>query len=237
MRRPLYISFLAVLTLTASCQKLSAEQQTGSSEVQSSGFVHTPLPVRGTFRTSEVWGFTEDDRDERKPLHAVIGDLDERVWTARFDLDSNGSGIIEGMEKCTGVARSNSTPNSIRPHQALNVLFGIMGAVGLVSRTVADVQCVAAADGIVRNMVPSNPRRNLFGKNITEFSKNLGFVGEGVSMSAADNECKRLRGWRHVNILGAETCIGFRDALANKIRLIVIRPGDIHPIRVDMVRK
>jgi hypothetical protein len=237
MRSSLYISFLAALTLTASCQKLSAEQHMGSSDAQTSVLHHAPLPVRGIFRTSEVWGFTEDDRGERKPLHAVIDDLDERVWTARFDLDSSGAGIIEGMEKCTGVAGTNSTPNSIRPHQALNVLFGIMGAVGFVSRTVADVQCLTASDGIVRNMVPSNPRRNLFGKNITEFSKNLGFVGEGVSMSAADNECKRLRGWRHVNILGAETCIGFRDAHAKKIRVIVIRPGEIHPIRVDMVRK
>jgi len=55
-------------------------------------------------------------------------------------------------------------------------------------------------------------------------------------MTAADSECRKLRGWRYINIATAETCIGFRDPLANKIRLIVIKQGEIHPIRIDMDR-
>ncbi|MEY4064315.1 MAG: hypothetical protein RIR26_523 [Pseudomonadota bacterium] len=236
MSKRSFMSVLALLSMTASCQKWGVGSQS-EGDVQSAQSLPAPLPVRGSFRAVEIWGFTEDDRGAKKPLHAEARELEEDVWTTHFSLDSGGSGVIEGMQKCTGLSVSNSTPNSLRPQKVLNIIFGAIGAVGLVSRAADDLQCVSSENGLLKNMVPSIPMRNFFGTEFRGFSKNLGFVGEEKSMTAADNECRKLRGWRYVNIAGAETCIGFRDALANKIRLIVIRPGDIHPIRIDLDRK
>ena len=97
-------------------------------------------------------------------------------------------------------------------------------------------RCVNSENGFIETIVPVARSNNFFGQSSPYLNKNLGFLGEGTSSTAAENECKRLRGVRFVKINGSSACVGFKDALAKQIRVITTPTSSVYAVRVDFER-
>ncbi|NBX18279.1 MAG: hypothetical protein EBR09_13025 [Proteobacteria bacterium] len=194
------------------------------------------LPLNGTFKATQVWASSEDGFGARTAVHAKAEDLNTPLWRVRLSIDSEGSGMIQGLVKCTGPAPTTGSPSRIKPHQVLNLMFGALGMANLIRQTLDDVQCARSADGAIASLLAVNPSRNFIGNLQESLPKNLGVFGEVKSLQAADNECRKMRGFRYINVQQSSACVGFTDASANRVRFLILPPAEIYVVRVDMVR-
>ena len=126
--------------------------------------------------------------------------------------------------------------NSLIGSRVLLTANGIVGGIHLISSTIDIAQCVASENGFVDAMTPVSQSSNFVGQPDPRLAKNLGFAGEGVSSTAAENECKKLLGLRFIYVNKSSACVGFRDGSANRIRFITVPPGAIYSVRVDFER-
>jgi hypothetical protein len=221
--------FLAV----TGCYQPAAGVDSG---IQSNSSRKSPLPIKGTFKATEVWASSEDNFGVRTAAHAKAADLNSPLWRVRMDIDSEGLGVMEGLSKCANRPAARATPSRIQPHQILNLMFGALGLANIIRQTKDELECVQSADGVMSNILPVGPSRNFIGQPLDTLPKNLGVFGEKKDLHAADKECRNLRGVRFINVQQSAACVGFSDASANRIRFLILPVSEIHVVRVNLVR-
>ncbi len=195
------------------------------------------LPITGTWRATQFSGFTLDDNGHAKPLRAGASQLNPESWRLKFDIDSRGNGLIAGKIFCRAKAGLlHGVGNSMIGSRALLTANGIVGGIHLIASAIDIAQCMASENGFIDVMTPASQSSNFVGQPDPRLAKNLGFAGEGVSSTAAENECKKLLGLRFINVNKSSACVGFRDGSANRIRFITVPPGAIYSVRVDFER-
>lgn len=222
------------MSWVAACHPTSSNSDANVESSSSSN--SKPLPISGVWQATDVWASKQESDGTLKPVRASSEDLKNGLWRVQIDLNSEGSGFMQGLVKCKGPADATSTPSRVKPYQALNAMFGLMNLVNLIRRTMDEFECANSPNAVLSSLVPVSPSRNFFGQPMDSVAKNLGVVGEEKSLYAVDNECRKLRGMRLVNVQNASACVGFTDATANKIRFLIIPVGEIHAIRVNMKR-
>lgn len=215
------------------CQPLTKSVE---SDVASAGGGAKPLPIEGTFKATEVWASTEESPGVRKAVHAASDELENGLWRVKLSINPEGTGLIQGLVKCQVLGPATRTPPRLNSFQVMNALFGLLSLPNLIRQSSDDVKCATSADGAIQSLLVVSPSRNFLGQDQTSMPKNLGLVGESRSLYAVDNECAKLRGVRFVNIRDSSACIGFTDSKANRIRFLILPPGEIYAIRVNMVR-
>lgn len=195
------------------------------------------LPMTGTWRATQFSGFTLDDRGNAKPLRAGKPQLNPESWRLKFDLDSRGNGLIAGKIFCRAKAGLLlGVPNSLVGSRVLLTANGIVGGIHLIASAIDIAQCMASENGFIDTMIPVSQASNFIGQPDPRLAKNVGFAGEGVSSTSAENECKKLRGIRFINVNNSSACVGFSDGSANRVRFITVPPGAIYAVRVDFER-
>lgn len=192
--------------------------------------------ITGQWRTSEVWS-SYDSGDSRKAIFRREDQLKDGFWNVKTDIDANGNGYIEGVQSCQGPGVATSGPARISDFRALNVLGGIFGLLSLLKDAKEMAECVKSPTGGISSLVLVHGQKNFLNQDMNSVSKNLGVFGEKVDTHAVDNECKQLKGVRFVTIANASACVGFSDATNNKIRFLIVQPGEIYAIRVNMRRE
>jgi hypothetical protein len=233
MKSPFFNTLFIFLALTG-CYPSSTGN---NSEILSGAAKREALPINGTFKATQVWGSSEDGFGVRTAARAKAEDLNMPLWRVRLSLDSEGSGMIQGLVKCSGPAPTTVSPSRIKPHQVLNLMFGALGMAYLIRQTIDDVQCAQSADGAIASLLAVNPSRNFIGNLQESLPKNLGVFGEVKSLQAADTECRKMRGFRYVNVQQSSACVGFTDASANHVRFLILPPAEIFVVSVDLVRE
>lgn len=229
--RTLLTSITTSLLFLAACHPVSkdAESETLATRAE-------PLPITGTWKATGVWGSFEESAGERKAVRANAKDLQSGLWRVKLEIDSQGIGLIQGLVNCRGPINVTSTPNRIQSTSAMNAIFGLLSLPNLVKRTIDGFDCANSPEGAISSLLPVAPSGNIFGQRQNSLPKNLGVFGEGKNTSAADNECRKLRGVRFVNVKDASACVGFTDSKANNIRFLILPAGEIHVIRVNLTR-
>jgi hypothetical protein len=96
------------------------------------------------------------------------------------------------------------------------------------------LSCASSKNGTYKDLIQTTPERNLFGQPV--LAKNLGVFGEQTSGQAVENECRKLRGARFINVGGSSACVGYTDGSASKLKFLIIPNGEIYAIRVNMTR-
>ena len=80
-------------------------------------------------------------------------------------------------------------------------------------------------------------RSDFWGRATPQLPANVGVYGESAGVRAADAECRGLRGVRWLSIGdGGAACIGYADAAAQTLKLMLQRPGDIYVQRMVLRR-
>jgi hypothetical protein len=229
--RTLLTSITTSLLFLAACHPVSkdAESETLATRAE-------PLPIIGTWKATDVWGSFEESAGERKAVRASAKDLQNGLWRVKLEIDSQGIGLMQGLVQCTGPTNVTSTPNRIQQASVMNAIFGLLSLPNLVKRTIDGVDCAKSPNGAISSMLSVVPSGNMFGQRHTSLPKNLGVFGEGKSISAADNECRKMRGVRFVSVKDSSACVGFTDAKANNIRFLILPPGEIYAMRVNLTR-
>lgn len=232
MRRLIYT--LANIAAVAGCSpKLSSQSDSTFQAAEAK----QALPVIGTWRATQFSGFTLDDRGNAKPLRAEKPQLNPESWRLKFDLDSRGNGLIAGKIFCRAKAGLlRGMPSSLVGSRVLLTANGIVGGIHLIASAIDIAQCMASENGFIDTMIPVSQASNFIGQPDPRLAKNVGFAGEGVSSTSAENECKKLRGIRFINVNNSSACVGFSDGSANRVRFITVPPGAIYAVRVDFER-
>lgn len=196
------------------------------------------LPITGSWVTTQLWGFKKDSFGNLVRLNVTKAKLDKNSWKVEFDLNSEGNGVILGRVLCSKVGNKiEGIDSNLSGSRVLMTANGIVGGIHLIASFVEIGRCMVSDDGFIDTVVPVSRASYFFGQPHARIDRNLGFVGEATSSTAADNECRRLRGVRYINMNRSTSCIGFRDAKANQIRFIGVPLGAVHAIRVDFERQ
>lgn len=160
-------------------------------------------------------------------------DARERNGLATFDLDADGNGTISGQARCTpSLPDRGGIPSGSRASNAVTGLYAIVSAVW---NLVATYRCDPSK--LERQTMRVWQKRGFFGGPSRELWANVGVLGEQGSTSSADAECRALRGarWFSFGSYGA-ACVGYADAEARTLQMLVQRPGEIHIQRLVMRR-
>lgn len=234
----MFRSLILVSTLfaTTACYSPRANSTGNDSDVQSAQRSGA-LPITGTWRATHFYGFTRDDSGSIVPLRATQAELNKESWRLQFKIDSAGDGYLSGKAFCRlKPTKINALRDDLTGSRVLLTANGIVGGIHLLATTIEMGRCMASESGFTETIVPVNRASNFLGQPDPRLDKNLGFAGEGISTSAAEKECRTLRGVRFITVNNSAGCIGFRDSLANKIRFIVVPAGEVHAVRVDFER-
>ena len=224
---------LAVFVAVGSC-KLSSKENGHTSEALA--VVDSRLPVRGTFGLVSFDSWNEKAGGGRV---SVSQKFDPRSESNRstFDLDASGDGTISGMGSCnlqspSGMKRSSALVGSA----SWDGMRGAVGAVYLLAALAEMMECVTHQPGtLTKKSISVRTEHDLMGREVRTLSKNLGFVG-GKGQDAT-SECKTMLGTRHVIIHEkASACIGFEDSTAEKLKIIMVKHGEIYANRVKLIR-
>lgn len=194
-----------------------------------------PLPITGVWHATDVWGF-EESKGVRRAVRASANELKNGLWNVKIEIDSKGSGLLQGLVNCSGAANIAATPNRVYSSSVLNTIFGLLSLPELLKSTIDGVECAKSPSGAISSFVSVRPSNDFLGRRSHSLSKNLGVFGEGKSSHAADSECRKLRGVRFVNISNSSACVGFTDSKANKIRFLIVPDGEIYATRINMTR-
>ena len=227
--------FLTLFGLTLSGCLLSSP--TGrSADVQSTNG-KSALPISGKWTATGLWGFTQDENGRVSKIYASREKLTHDSWKVEFNLNSEGDGYLFGRSLCkTEAQKIEGSGKNLSGNRLLLTSNGVLGGLYLLSTVVEMGRCVSSKDGFMEAIMPVSRASHFFGQPVARIDRNLGFVGEGVSSSAADQECHSLRGVRFVSMNKSVSCVGFRDSKANQLRFIVVPAGTIYAVRIDFER-
>jgi hypothetical protein len=163
-------------------------------------------------------------------------DAADRMGAVFFDLDAEGNGTLKAMERCRPADVLPSAGGLASPGSRSAAL--VSGAFGLIAAFVKLAE-VAVCD-------PARPkskqlqvfrRSDFWGRATLQLPANVGVYGESAGVRAADAECRGLRGVRWLSIGdGGAACIGYADAGARTLKLMLQRPGDIYVQRMVLRR-
>lgn len=232
MRMLAYI-FTSLLFLLGACQP-----KIESSDLQIASVAQNrPLAISGTWQATEIWAFRTNQLGERTASHEKSDKLKNDFWRTVININSDGEGSLQGIAHCQGPGPANSLPNSIRSNQAFNALTGLLSLPDILNSTNDSINCAKSSGRGLATAIPVNHSRDFFGRKLSSLPKNLGVFGEKKSVTAADSECRTLRGVRFINVKDAAACVGFTDGSANQLRFLIVPPGEIFAMRVDMQRE
>ncbi|MBM3382743.1 MAG: hypothetical protein FJY29_09920 [Betaproteobacteria bacterium] len=227
---------VSTLFVGAACYNQKANSTAPESDVLAAQ-QRASLPVTGTWRATHLYGFTRNDEGKTVPLRAAKSELNKESWRLQFNIDSEGDGYLSGKMFCRLKAtKISALGDNLSGSRFLLTANGIVGGIHLLATAIEMGRCTASESGFTETLVPVNRALNFLGQPDPRLDKNLGFAGEGISTTAAEKECRTLRGVRFITINNSAGCVGFRDALANKIRFIVVPAGEVHAVRVDFER-
>jgi hypothetical protein len=225
--------FLAVIVVACACKP---QQKNTSAEAASVSVSDSRIAVRGTFGLMSLDSFKQQENGETIPVGQKF-DAMASENRAEFELDSSGDGIISGMGQCVlSDFTAKRQASSIVGNSAWDGLKGGVGAVYLLVQIMGMLDCVKHPPGtLYKQSISVRTEYDLLGREVHTLSKNIGFAG-GEKRDAT-RECKTMRGTRHVFIAErASACIGFEDAEAKKLKIIMVKNGDIYAIRIRMTR-
>ncbi|MDQ3234039.1 MAG: hypothetical protein M3Q07_19690 [Pseudobdellovibrionaceae bacterium] len=156
-----------------------------------------------------------------------------RNIVSAFNIDSAGNGSIQGKETCKlNVSQAKDTAASIQKSRVLNAAEGVVGLIQAVLEVKSMFDC---RPGEVKDETVSvSQKRGFFGRPDPRLPLNVGVMGE--NRGNADNECNLMRGVRYVRIGQADACIGYNNAQATELKILLQRAGEIRVQRVILRR-
>lgn len=218
--KPILLSVSVLLALNIlSCAPKRAQQ--GDSSVESS---RAGLPIVGTWVAELYQGYYYDAPNERTTVRLEGKQLRPELWQLESNVDASGQGYLKTMLECkSGAAKAEAAASGIPAPRGV-FLFP----------SVVDMR-----NCDLGKQVQAHERLNIFAIREANLPRNLGLDGKIDSLV---NTCSKLRGHRFINQTalnprsGASGCIGFADAEANKLSLLLVPRGEVHAIRVDFRR-
>jgi hypothetical protein len=227
---------IALVSLSLYAQGCAFDDQ-GAPDVESdvAAVSARALPITGEWALVSWKGHVTSGVGSAVEQLAVDRRFDARARTglATFDLDADGNGTIAGESRCAAhIPDRGGVPAGSRASNTVTGLYAVVSALwNLVETLRCDPTKPVAQTMRVRQM------RGFFGGASRELWANVGVYGEAASVRAADAECEALRGarWLSFGDRGA-ACVGYADAGARTLKMLVQRPGEIHVQRLVMRR-
>jgi hypothetical protein len=220
MRSVIAVTPLLCVCLGAACAPI---KKTGTDSSVSS--TNRNLPVVGSWIAESYDGYFAERNGEIKSVHLVTEHLRVNDWQLESQLDSNGNGYLKTKIDCKLAAgRRVETSSGIPVPRSFKVFPD-----ALQLRTCDNGQPVEhhQTHTVIAAQKKSVPR-------------NLGI--HGVERSLSDL-CSELRGSRFIRQetgflrnSGSTGCVGFADAAAQKLSMIVVPDGEIYALRIAFRR-
>lgn len=219
MRPILLIVFVLLALNILSCAPKRAQQ--GDSSVEST---RAGLPIVGTWVAELYQGYYYDAPNERTTVRLEGKQLRPELWQLESNVDESGQGYLKTMLECkSGAAKAENVGSGI---PAPRGIFLFPSGVDIRNCDMG-------------KQVETHERLNFYSMREAALPRNLGLDGK---LDSLVKNCSKLRGHRYINYsglnprLGASGCIGFADAEANKLSLLLVPRGEVHAIRVDFRR-
>jgi len=212
------MSVLLGLNILA-CAPKRAQNSESSAESVRAG-----LPIVGTWVAELYQGYFYHAPSERKTVRLEGSELRPELWQLESNLDASGQGYLKTMIECKSSAAKAETAVSVIPAPRGIFLFP---------------SGVDIRNCDLGKQVETHERLNIYSIGEAALPRNLGLDGKVDSLVKT---CSKLRGHRYINQtalnprLGASGCIGFADAEANKLSLLLVPRGEVHAVRVDFRR-
>ncbi|MEN9808509.1 MAG: hypothetical protein RLZZ488_76 [Pseudomonadota bacterium] len=182
------------------------------------------LPIVGTWVAELYQGYFYDAPSERKTVRLEGRELRPELWQMESNLDASGQGYLKTMIECKSGPAKAETAVSVIPAPRGVLLFP---------------SALDMRNCDLGKQVETHERINIYSIRETNLPRNLGLDGKIDSLV---KNCSKLRGHRYINSMavnpriGASGCIGFSDAEANKLSLLLVPRAEVHAIRVDFKR-
>ncbi len=226
------ILFLVAAHSLASCQKTPET----ASDVEG----RSALVIKGKFFMTHYKGnvnissFGSMASTEGKLIAVDKAYTESQATEVDFDINSEGFGTIAGWGKCTLSYSNVSTSGPADPNKALDsvqLAFAAYSAWKLVMNIWKDVDC-ATMDKLSSDKMVAYESKSFFGAPETHLWANVGVMGETKDIHIAERECSAMRGVRYVLINGARACVGYTDAKAQNLKMLMVRPSEIYAQRL-----
>ncbi|MEY4065171.1 MAG: hypothetical protein RIR26_1379 [Pseudomonadota bacterium] len=190
-------------------------------------------PIKGTFKATEIIGYTSVHNDERG-VRLSPPFIDEELMKLTVDISENGEGSLTGQSRCreivTRFTPAESTTRGLLIDRGLAV--GASFVTTAVDLSKCETQLQEKPDQpLVKSSVKVSASLEANRKPSENLPSNLGFLGVDTNSFAAQRECKKLNNMMLVTVKVSEetnrqarACIGFTDKDSKKLRLILL-PG------------
>lgn len=192
-----------------------------STVVQSAG---APLPVVGTWIAESYDGFSYNALGEKSFFKLDAVGLRNEDWQVETQIDQSGRGVFKTILTCEKTALAKAVKPSKIP---------VAWSPDIFPSVLQFRNCDSGKE------VSENGSQVFLPASENSVGKNLGIKNNPKSLKA---QCDELRGKRYVSQAtpsgrrGADGCLGFSDAAANKLALILLPRGEIHGLRIDFKR-
>jgi hypothetical protein len=199
-------------------------------------------PIKGTFKATEIIGYTSVNNEERG-VRLSPPFIDEELMKLTVDINENGEGSLTGQSRCREiVTRFTAAQSSSR---GLLIDRGLAVGASFVTTAVDLSACeIQLQDKPDQPLVTSSVKVSASLEANREPSENLpsnrGFLGVDTNSFAAQRECKKLNNMMLVTVKVSEetnrkarACIGFTDKESKKLRLILLPALASHAFMAD----
>jgi hypothetical protein len=229
---------LMIGMLLSACAGPVGEDEDDAVEADQAAQAVTALRITGDWAVSRWQGQVTTMRGSiaehhRVDLRAEAGDP---RGTMTFDLDADGNGRLRASARCQlGDFLPPGGPPAQPTGGSAAIVGGAFGAISLLIDLARLLSCDPSVP--VTKEIQVFRRTDFFGRSEQRLAANVGVYGERAGVTAADAECRQLRGARWLSLSdGGVACIGFADAQARTLKMMLQRPGEIYVQRLLLRR-
>ncbi|NBX18764.1 MAG: hypothetical protein EBR09_15530 [Proteobacteria bacterium] len=183
------------------------------------------IPIVGSWIAESYNGYSYEIGGERKPVFAGVDQLRVSDWQLETRIDSKGTGYLKTKIDCEKPVRSGTGFSSGIPVPRSFTVF-------------PDALQLRTCDK--GQPVRHHQTHTLQALQQRSIPRNLGIHGVEKPVSEL---CSELRGSRYVRQetsflrnAGSTGCIGFTDAGAQKMAMIVVPDGELYALRINFKR-
>ena len=201
-------------------------------------------PIKGTFKATEIIGYTSVHNEERS-VRLSQPFIDEELMKLTVDINESGEGSLTGQSRCREVVTRFSPMMSAS--RGLLIDGGLVVGASFVSTAIdlskCEIQLQEKPDQpLVQSTVKVAASLEANRKPSENLPSNQGFLGLDTNSFAAQRECKKLNNMMLVTVKVSEetnrqarACIGFTDKESKKLRLILLPALATHAFMADYV--
>ena len=220
MRKILVRMTIAILVFSAACAHKRQPEVENSTQSLSSG-----LPIVGTWVADSYQGYFFDAMNTRRKVSLSKDQMRTDDWLIETKLDAFGNGVVKTLFECAPTANQNpKEANGIPSPRSFNMFPNALHFKQCDNGQKVNFHQSHMITAVEERVVP----------------RNLGLDGNVNSLL---NECSSLRGLRFITQKldmqfrsGSTGCIGFADASANQLTMLLVPMGEIHAVRLDFRR-